>query len=121
MDLIRIRGLKTEALIGVHEWERRLPRILLIDLDLATDAARAAGKDRLEEALDYGAVSQSVIALVAASRVQLIETLAEQLAAMLQNKFGLRWLALTVHKPGAVPAAQDVAVSIERGERGTRA
>lgn len=117
MDLIRIRGLKAEALIGVHDWERKLPRTLLVDLDLATDAARAAGKDRLEDALDYHAVSQAVLALTAESRVQLLETLAERLAAMLQEKFRVRWLALTLHKPGAVPAAQDVSISIERGSR----
>lgn len=117
MDLIRIRGLKAEALVGIHDWERRLPRALLIDLDLATDAARAAGTDRIEDALDYHAVSQAVLALVAESRVQLLETLAENLAAMLQKNFGVRWLSLTLHKPGAVPAAQDVSVSIERGAR----
>lgn len=117
MDTIRIRGLKAEAVIGVHAWERKLPRTLLIDLELATDAKHAAADDRIADALDYTAVSDAVIALIAASRVQLIETLAEQVAAMLREKFGVRWLSLVVHKPGAVPAAQDIAVSIERGTR----
>lgn len=119
MDTIRIRGLKAEAVIGVHDWERKLPRVLIVDLELAADAARAAAKDRIGDALDYHAVSQAVIAFVAESRVQLIETLAEQLAALLQDKFAVRWLSLTVHKPGAVAAAQDVSVTIERGKAGT--
>lgn len=116
MDTIQIRGLKVEALIGVHAWERQLPRPLLIDLELATDIARAAASDKLADALDYQAVADAVAAFVAASRLQLVETLAEQLAAKLRQDFHLPWLRLTVHKPGAVAAAQDVSVTILRGE-----
>lgn len=117
MDTVRIRGLKAEALIGVHEWERKLPRVLLIDLDLACDVARAAKSDRLADALDYHDVSQAVLKAVADSRVQLVETLAEHLAALLRDQFKVQWLSLTIHKPGAVPDAADVAISIERGTR----
>ena len=117
MDTIRLRGLKAETVIGVHDWERKLPRALIVDLDLGVDAAKAAASDRLADALDYHALSQVVTAFVAQSRVQLIETLAERLAAELMRQFGIAWLSLTVHKPGAVPGAQDVAISIERGTR----
>lgn len=117
MDTIRIRGLKTEGVIGLHAWERKVPRTLLIDLELATDSARAAARDRIEDALDYDAVSAAVIAHVAASQLNLVETLAEQLAALLRERFKVKWLSLTVHKPGAVPQAQDISVTIERGSR----
>lgn len=117
MDTIQIRGLKVETLIGVHDWERKLPRPLLIDLELATDASRAAAKDKIADALDYDAVATAAVKFVEASRLQLIETLAEQLAATLQKEFALPWLRLTVHKPGAIGAAQDVSVTIERGKK----
>lgn len=117
MDTIHIRGLKVEALIGVHAWERQLPRPLVVDLELGTDVARAAASDRLADALDYQAVADAATAFVGASRLQLVETLAEQLAAKLRKDFKLPWLRLTVHKPGAVAAAQDISVTVERGER----
>lgn len=117
MDTIRLRGLKAETVIGVRDWERKLPRTVTIDLDLAVDAARAARSDRLGDTLDYHALAQVVTAFVAQSRVQLIETLAEHLAAELMRQFGIAWLSLTVHKPGAVPGTQDVALSIERGHK----
>lgn len=117
MDTIRIRGLKLEGILGVHEWERRVPRTIVIDLELATDAARAAKKDALKDALDYAAVAQAVAQVVDASDFQLVETLAEKLAQKLQADFGVAWLRLEVHKPGAVPGAQDVSVAIERGSR----
>lgn len=117
MDSIRIKGLKLEAICGVHDWERQLPRTVVVDLELATDAAAAARQDRLADALDYAAVAQAVTTLVGASRAQLIETLAEQLATKLREEFRLRWLRVEVHKPGAVPGAADVSVVVERGTR----
>ena len=118
MDSIQLRGLRVETVIGVHAWERKLPRPLLIDLELATDIARAAKSDSIADALDYQAVADTVQGFVGASQFALVETLAEQLAAKLQNDFKVSWLRMTVHKPGAVSAAQDVSISIERGRRG---
>ena len=115
MDTIRIRGLKVEAIVGVHDWERKLPRTVVIDLELASDVARAAKSDALKDALDYSAIAQAVSAFAAASKFQLIETFAQQLADTLMKDFGIPWLRLELHKPGAVPAAQDVSVAIERG------
>ena len=117
MDVIRIRGLKVETIVGVHDWERKLPRPVVVDLELATDAAHAARTDQLKDALDYHAVAQAVSAFVAASRFQLVETLAQQLAEKLQQDFAVAWLKLELHKPGAVAGAQDVSVAIERGKR----
>lgn len=117
MDTIRIRGLKAEGIVGVHDWERRLPRPVVIDLELAADAARAAKHDALKDAVDYAAVAQLVKEFVTTSDFQLIETLAERLAEKLQKRFGVAWLRLEVHKPGAVAGAQDVSVAIERGTR----
>jgi 7,8-dihydroneopterin aldolase/epimerase/oxygenase len=116
-DTIRIKGLKVEAIVGVHDWERKVPRPVVIDLELAADVARAANSDALKDAVDYAAVAQAVGAFASASKFQLIETLAERLASMLQKDFGVAWLKLEVHKPGAVAGAQDVSVSIERGKR----
>lgn len=120
MDTVRIRGLKAEGIVGVHDWERRLPRAIVVDLELAADVARAARSDALEDALDYAAVAAAVTAFVGASKFQLIETLAEKLAEKLRADFGAAWVRLEVHKPGAVPGVQDVSVAIERGRKPAR-
>lgn len=117
VDTIQIKGLKVETIIGVHAWEKKLPRTLLIDLELATDAARAASQDTIADALDYSAVADSTVKFVTQSRWSLIETLAHRLAENLMKEFGAPWLRITVHKPGAVPAAQSVNVTIERGAK----
>lgn len=114
MDTLRITGLEVSAYIGVHDWERAVRQRLVIDLELRTDAAAAAAHDDLHHALDYGAVARRVRELVAGSRCQLIETLAELIAARLLGEYNIDRVKVVVHKPSAVPGARDTSIAIER-------
>ncbi|HUR39965.1 MAG TPA: dihydroneopterin aldolase [Verrucomicrobiae bacterium] len=117
LDVIRIKGLKVETVVGVHAWERKLPRTVVVDIELACDVARAARSDALKDAVDYSAVAQVVSAFIGAQQFQLVETLVERLAGKLMADFAAPWVKLELHKPGAVPGAADVSVAIERGQR----
>jgi dihydroneopterin aldolase len=117
MDTVFIQGLRAAAVIGVHDWERLVRQEVVIDLDMANDNRLAAADDALEHTLDYSAISERVIALVAASNCLLIERLAEQVAERLLDEFAIPWLRLRLRKPGAVTAADSVGVVIERGSR----
>jgi dihydroneopterin aldolase len=116
-DIVYIRGLQAEAVIGVYDWERTIRQTLVLDLELACDNRAAAATDAIEDAVDYDAISGRILAYVGDSEFQLIETLAERLAELLQREFAVTWLRLQLAKPGAVEAAQSVGVIIERGER----
>lgn len=113
-DRIRLDGLALETRIGIHPWERRVHQRLLLDLELPTDARRAAAGDAIDEALDYSAVAGRVRALASRSEAQLVETLAEALAEMLLDAFELPWVRLTLTKPGAVPDCTGIRLTIER-------
>lgn len=116
MDIIFIRDLRIETLIGVHPHERRSRRTLLLDLELGADVRPAAATDRLDDTLNYQAVAQRVGEFAAASRCQLVETLGEGIADLLRREFAVPWLRLTLRKPGAVPAAGEVGIIIVRGD-----
>jgi dihydroneopterin aldolase len=116
-DTILIEGLRVDAMIGAHNWEQRVNRTLVIDLELAGDVARAATNDRLAETIDYKAVADAARSICAQTRHKLIETMAEELARELAKNFGVRWIRVTVRKPGAIANAESVGVRIERGSR----
>ncbi|MDG4553273.1 MAG: dihydroneopterin aldolase [Candidatus Competibacter sp.] len=118
MDIIFIRELRIETLVGVYPWERQARRNLLLDLDLGADIRPAAASDRLADTLDYQAVAQRIAALAAASDFQLLETLAERIAELLLREFAAPWLRLTLRKPGVPPEAREAGIVIERGDRG---
>ncbi|HEY6131507.1 MAG TPA: dihydroneopterin aldolase [Halioglobus sp.] len=117
MNIVYIRGLRAQAVIGVYEWERNLRQSLVLDLEMASDTARAAASDEIADALDYAAVASSVVALVEGSEYQLLETLGEAVVQMIVRDFGAPWLRLRLSKPGAVAEAEDVGVIIETGVR----
>ncbi|MGA7966658.1 MAG: dihydroneopterin aldolase [Gammaproteobacteria bacterium] len=115
MDCVLIETLKIEAHIGIFEWEQKILQQVIFDLELATDAAHTAASDRIEDAVDYKAVSKRVRELASGKRWRLVETLAEATAECLRKEFGIPWVRVTVRKPGAVTGAAAVGVRIERG------
>lgn len=117
MDIIFIRELRVQTLIGVYPKERERRQTLLLDLELGADIRPAAASDRLDDTLDYAAVARRIEEFAAASAFQLVEALGERIAELLRREFGVPWLRLTLRKPGAVAAARDVGVLIERGSR----
>lgn len=117
MDIVYIRDLKIETVIGIFDWERRIRQTVSIDLEMATDIRRAAESDDIRDALDYKAVAKRLIAFVGDSEFLLVETLAEKVAAIVREEFHVPWLRLRLSKPGAVRGSQDVGIIIERGDK----
>ncbi|MDH5711086.1 MAG: dihydroneopterin aldolase [Gammaproteobacteria bacterium] len=117
-DTVFIEDLRIETIIGIYDWEREIRQIISIDLEMAWDNTRAATTESIEDALNYKAVAKRLIQFVEESEFQLVETLAERIAAIVLNEFNVPWLRLKLSKPGAVTGSRAVGVTIERGERG---
>lgn len=115
MDILFVKELKLSAIIGCLPWERKVKQHLLLSLELRTDAKAISLKDDLAGAFDYAHITTRIEAFVAQSACRLIETLAEQIAELLQTEFSVRGLRLTLEKPGALPGANTVGITLERG------
>ncbi len=114
MDKIFLRGLEVETIIGIHAWEQRAPRPLILDLEMGTDIREAASSDQVRDAIDYAAVTAAVVKFVLETQVGLLETLAERLARQLFQQFPILSLRLAINKPGAVPGVKAMGVEIDR-------
>ena len=113
-DRIFLRDLRTEVIIGIFDWERRVKQTISIDLEIPVDIRRAAATDRIEDTVNYKALAKRVLSFVEASDCQLVETLAERVALLLLQEFDLDWVRLTLNKPGAIRSSRDVGVALER-------
>jgi len=116
-DTVFIRELRIDTVIGVYDWERQVQQSLLLDLEMSANTAAGAASDDVADALDYSAVADRLRDYASSASVQLVETLAERLAGLVQDEFGVSWVRMRLCKPGAVAGARDVGVIIERGER----
>ena len=117
MDIIFLRELTIETVIGIYDWEREIKQSVVFDLEMATDIKRSAKTDHIDDTLDYKAVAKRVISFVENSSFQLVETLAERVTEIVLNEFDIPWVKLTLNKAGAISGAKGVGVIIERGVR----
>lgn len=114
MDRIFIHALKTEAIIGIFDWERQVRQTVLVDIDMQVDVRKAALSDSIDDTLNYKRVSKRVLAFIEASRYHLVETLTERIAMLVLAEFGVSWVRVALSKPGAIRSSRDVGIVIER-------
>ena len=114
MDKVFISGLEVLCTIGVYEWEKGITQRLLFDLEMDYNTRPAGEQDELALALDYAYVANRVTELVQASPVELVETMAERVAALILQEFAVPRVKVRVTKPTAVVTARGVGVEIVR-------
>jgi dihydroneopterin aldolase len=114
MDIIFVRDIRLETLIGAFEHERRQPRTLQVNVEIGRQAIRACKTDQLADTIDYAAVVSAVQELFASHRFHLLEPLADTLADLMLSRFEAQWVRVEISKIGVVPNARDVGVRIER-------
>ncbi len=114
MDKIFIHALKTEAIVGIFDWERQVKQTVIMDIEVSAHITRAALSDSIDDTLNYKKVAKRVLAFVEGSEFHLVETLAEHVAMLILEEFGVSWVRLALSKPGAIRSSRDVGVVIER-------
>lgn len=117
MDIVYIRELEIETIIGIYAWEREQKQIVSLDIEMAADISLAASSEDIENTLDYKAVAKRLIEFIEGSEFFLVETMAEKIAQLVLLEFSVPWVKLRVGKPGAVTGSKDVGVIIERGNK----
>ncbi|GAB7041612.1 MULTISPECIES: dihydroneopterin aldolase [Catenuloplanes] len=115
-DRITLRGLRVRGHHGVYDFERAEGQDFLIDVELELDLARAAASDDVTDTVHYGELAERLVAITAGEPVNLIETLADRLAAACLADDRVAAATVTVHKPQApIPHEfADVAVTLRR-------
>jgi dihydroneopterin aldolase len=116
-DRINLLGLRATGFHGVLEHERANGQLFLIDVIVHLSLRDAGASDELAETIDYGELAARVVAAVETDPVDLIETVAERVAALVLEYPRAQLVEVVVHKPAApIPVPfDDVTVSIARG------
>jgi dihydroneopterin aldolase len=113
-DIIYIKDLRVKTIIGIFDWERKVKQEVSIDLEFPFDCRKAAATDSIEDTVDYKSIAKGVIKFVEKSSFQLQETLAEGIASLVKDEYGVESITLRVSKPGAIRGSKDVGLIIYR-------
>ncbi|MBV9991321.1 MAG: dihydroneopterin aldolase [Alphaproteobacteria bacterium] len=99
--------------IGVYRREKGRTQPVRINLDLAVEDTPADDHD-LSTVVDYCALVDRVRAMTKSGHVNLVETLAERIAALCLEDARVISVRVRVEKPQAIPDAEAAGVEIER-------
>jgi dihydroneopterin aldolase len=117
MDIIFIRDFRLQILIGIYEWERRVPQTVQFDLEIAIPPKQGPRTDRIGETIDYSKVVKRIEETLRTQHFLLLERLSEHVAQLVLNEFGAPWVKVSVNKIGALRKVKQLGVTIERGTR----
>lgn len=109
-----VRNLILMANIGIHAHEQTGPQRLRVNVDLAVREADQRPADEISQVVCYEEVSNGIRAIVGRGHVNLVETLAEDIAAMCLEDPRVRSARVRVEKLDILENAESVGVEIER-------
>ena len=111
-DLIKITGINAKGFHGVFESERKKGQKFIVDIELSINLTNL--KDDLSKTINYAEVAQIAHDNITGNPVLLIETLAENIAKSVLNKYKkAKQVKVIVHKPKAPLTLKFKDVSVE--------
>ena len=117
MDTIFISELKIETLIGIYEWERKIPQTIQLDLEVGLPGGRVAGSEKIGDTIDYIKIVGRIEQLLAQERFSLLESAGEAIADAVMREFKAPWVRVGIAKLAPLRNVKRLGVTIERGRR----
>jgi len=118
LDRVSVYGIEAFGRHGVFDHEKTDGQRFVADIVLHLDTRRAAARDDLVEAVDYGVVAGVVHSILTGPGRDLVETVATEIAITVLSDQRVAAVDVTLHKPQApveVPFA-DVTVAVYRNQ-----
>ena len=117
MDIIFISDLRLDVLVGVYDWEKKVPQKVQFDLEIGLPGGKAAASDRLADTIDYAAIVSRIEISLAKNHFGLLEKLAEHIAELVMREFKSPWVKVSVTKLAPLKNVKRLGVTIERGTK----
>jgi 7,8-dihydroneopterin aldolase/epimerase/oxygenase len=109
-----VRDLEVMATLGIYEVEKLAPQRVIVSIDLSVLEGKEAVADDISNVVSYEIVVKKVEAIIAQGHINLVETLAELIAASCLRDRRVVAARVRIEKPDIIPNARSVGIEIER-------
>lgn len=121
MDLIELRDIEINCVVGLYPNERQVPQPLRLDVAMSLDTEPAARKESLAASVDYAAIATQLRFLLQSCRFRMLETAAHALACYLlappapgEKRAQLERVRIRLEKPEVLEGIAIPSLCIER-------
>ncbi len=112
--IIKVKNLKVTTIIGIYEWEKTFNRELIINLKITTDSNQSLINDNIKSTIDYEEIVKQIRQIVARSKAQLIEKLAEEIISAIMTDKRVKKCQLEVDKLKPLADIESFSVTLNR-------
>ncbi len=109
-----VRNLVLMANVGIHSFEKTGTQRIRLNVDLAVRETEQPPADEINQVVCYEEITDGIKGIVGRGHVNLVETLAEDIAAMCLEDPRVRSARVRVEKLDIFENAESVGVEIER-------
>ena len=117
MDIIFIHELRIDTLIGIYEWERKVPQTIRLDVEVGLPGEHASKSGRIADTLDYSEIVSRIEQLFREQHFALLERAGETIADLIIREFKAPWIKVSIAKLAPLRNVNRLGVTIERGKR----
>jgi dihydroneopterin aldolase len=116
-DVLFVRGIEVDAVIGIYHYERHEPQKLRVSLELELDTRPAAAEDDARLTVDYDQAVKIATDILTQGEFRLIETGAEEIAQAILAAHQVDAVTIELIKPDAIAGPPEAGVRIRRARR----
>lgn len=112
INTLEISALHVTTQIGIHPWEKAIRQPLQIDISIKINMTEV--QDNIDNTIDYDLLCKTITTFVESNQFNLIETVAEKIALLLEEQFKVNTYTVRVSKPHAIKNAKNISVVIDK-------
>ncbi len=110
---INIRNLRLRTYIGFNPEEKEKQQDVVINIEISYSIGDSILEDRVEDALDYKAITKQVIQHVEQGRFLLLEKLVADVVGICSRSPRVSFARVAIDKPHALRFADSVSLALE--------
>ena len=111
-DQIIFKGLKSECIIGINDYERKIKQIIIINMIIFHDFSNL--NDDIKKTINYSEIYKFTKKFISGTNYYLIETLGDNLAKKIIEKFGVKKISLELFKSSVYEDDETGSIRLER-------
>ena len=111
-DQIILKGIISECIIGINDYERKNKQKVIVDITIFHDFLNL--DDDIEKTVNYSDIYKFTKKFISGTNYNLIETLGNNLAKKIIKEFNIKKIKIELFKPSVYEKDETVSIKLER-------